>query len=60
MRENMNDEDKEEFDQFVERVWGTKTPVRKKANITTNVTETEIIEPEIVVKKRGRKPKAEK
>ena len=30
MRENMNDEDQELFDQFVERNWGTKTPVRTK------------------------------
>ena len=31
MRENMNDEDQQLFDQFVERNWGTKTPVRTKA-----------------------------
>ena len=30
MRENMNDEDKKLFDQFVERNWGTKTPVKTK------------------------------
>ena len=31
MRENMNDEDQQLFDQFVEKNWGTKTPVRTKA-----------------------------
>ena len=36
MRENMNDEDQELFDQFVERNWGTKTPVRTKANSKKN------------------------
>ena len=52
MRENMNDEDKEEFDQFVERIWGTRTPVKTKAtSIKTEKTKTE------GTKKRGRKPK---
>ena len=27
----MNDEDQQLFDQFVERNWGTKTPVRTRA-----------------------------
>ena len=31
MRENMNDEDQQLFDQFVEKNWGTKTPIRTKA-----------------------------
>ena len=50
MRENMNDEDQEEFDQFVERIWGTKTPVRVKENVASVAGE---------VKRRGRKPKTE-
>ena len=54
----MNDEDKEEFDQFVQRVWGTKTPVRTKASAVKTVAAAS--EPEVVVKKRGRKPKTEK
>ena len=35
MRENMNDEDQQLFDQFVEKNWGTKTPVRTKAKART-------------------------
>ena len=31
MRENMNYEDQQLFDQFVERNWGTKAPVRTKS-----------------------------
>ena len=58
MRENMNDEDKEEFDQFVERIWGTKAPVRTKATAVKKLQEDTTTEE--VAKKRGRKPKIEK
>jgi len=37
MRENMNDEDKKLFDQFVERNWGTKTPVKTKAKAKSKI-----------------------
>ena len=37
MRENMNDEDQQLFDQFVEKNWGTKTPVRTKAKAKAQV-----------------------
>ena len=39
MRENMNDEDQQLFDQFVERNWGAKAPVRTKAKARAKVEE---------------------
>ena len=37
MRENMNDEDQQLFDQFVEKKWGTKTPVRTKERAKSKI-----------------------
>jgi len=48
MRMNMNEADQEEFDKFIEKNWGKKIEVEK-----------EEIEPEVQVKKRGRKPKVQ-
>lgn len=56
MRNNMNEEDKETFDEFVQKLWGTK--------ITNPVLETlkkkETVTSSSVVSKRGRKPKIQK
>ena len=49
MRENMDDSDLEQFDNFVEKHW-------KKSIKTENVEEKSMPE----VKRRGRKPKADK
>jgi len=48
MRMNMNEADQEEFDKFIEKNWGNKIAVEK-----------EVLEPELQVKKRGRKPKVQ-
>jgi pilus assembly protein CpaF len=51
MRDNMNDEDQEEFDMFVENHWGNQA---KKQTVSVSAYDEE---PEKAVSKRGRKPK---
>jgi len=50
MRKNMDENDQEEFDKFIEENWGTSSSNKKRETVTVSAN---ISEP----KKRGRKPK---
>jgi len=49
MRKNMDENDQEEFDKFIEENWGSKSKVKS--------LDTELVSVGSVTKKRGRKPK---
>lgn len=49
MRKNMDENDQEEFDRFIEENWGSSSK--------TNIIDTQLVSANPVAKKRGRKPK---
>ena len=52
MRKNMDENDQEEFDKFVERNWGIVSNGRYLENVSISE------EDNLIIKKRGRKPKS--
>ncbi|MGN1269697.1 MAG: hypothetical protein ACI4UU_02360 [Clostridia bacterium] len=54
MRNNMDESDVEDFDDFLERNWGIKTP---KENYGEEEENLEVMAQSVETKKRGRKPK---